>query len=34
MTDNTWAELVKSYEDAERKRLDDYMLRTQTNENS
>jgi hypothetical protein len=28
MADNAWAELVKSYEEAERKRLDAYMLRT------
>jgi hypothetical protein len=28
MADNDWAELVKLYEEAERKRLDTYMLRT------
>jgi hypothetical protein len=32
MTDMTWAALVKTYEEAERKRLDDYMLRTQSSE--
>ena len=28
MADNRWAALMRAYEEQERKRLDDYMLRT------